>query len=105
MAKHNRYPFKLVDKDNNEHELLLTEQEHERFIIHLELVEKIEYFISNLQGDLKGIKTPELVQMVENMIVKQQGIKKQGLDVIKRCRSDLRFLNSILKKIKDKKVQ
>lgn len=66
----------------------------------LENIRTTDALIKDLQADLKVIKTPELKAMVENYIKKNEAIKQQGLDIIKRTRKDMGFVNAILKKIK-----
>lgn len=66
----------------------------------LENVRKTDALIKDLQADLKVIKTPELKAMIENYIKKNEAMKQQGLDIIKRTRKDMGFVNAILKKIK-----
>lgn len=73
---------------------------HEMHSNTLENVRTTDALIKDLQADLKVIKTPELKAMVENYIKKNEAIKQQGLDIIKRTRKDMGFVNAILKKIK-----
>lgn len=41
VKKYGKYPFKLLDKEGKEHQLLFTEEKHQKFMKWMEITEEI----------------------------------------------------------------
>lgn len=95
--KQQQPPEYSTDIEYIEQQLLFTTNMHHTW---LEQMRKCESVITDLQNEAKKVETPELLNVIRNMIQQQQNGKKQLLEYIKRARKDLTFINSIYKKLK-----
>lgn len=83
LKQFKRYPFMIYDKDGNVVDLLLTEQEHEKFIKNMELIERIQSKIFELDilysieitlnyDEINGVEGLKMVLMeLEELLSKQ----------------------------------